>query len=136
VHPRWKLFSLGVLVGIVAFVACFGGSNAWLPVIVLIGSLHVAGHASSIMANGERMPVPPLLPFRLWPWLSGMAQGVAIGLLIWFVGPRLSELIGRKAPWIPMAVSPADLARVAVCLCWAFGVVTTFRRLRRRVAAA
>lgn len=132
VHASWKQFIIGVLLGIAAWLMSYAGANWMVAFLPLVLSFGLVSHAPFIMANGEHEPMPPLPPFRLSAWLLDLAKSIAVGLVVLFVAPRACTVIDRASSSISMA--PADLGRVALCMCWVVGVITTFRRMGRVAA--
>jgi hypothetical protein len=135
VHASWKQFIVGVSLGIAGWLIWYAGADWMVAFLPLALSVGLVSHAPFIIANGEHEPVPEPPPFRFGPWLVDLAKSVLVGLVLLFVAPYARTIMGRAVTSLPAAVSPAGLARAGLCVLWVFAMISTFRKMRRRVAA-
>jgi hypothetical protein len=142
VRPSWKQFTIGIAIGIAAWLVWFrDGTLVYFPLMLFMLSCGLMGHAPFILDTGEYAPALvsnaglSWSPVGAWRRLRDMIVTVAVSVAVFLAGAWLWERVKLRAPSFAAAVTRKEVFLLMLFVLWSIGVVASFRKLRRRAQA-
>lgn len=136
-RPAWKQLTLGVAIGIAAWLIWFGLDTFVLfPFFLFALSLGLVTHAPFILDTGEYDPAHVRDAGLSWTpvgrgrRLLEMIATVLISVVLLLAGGWLWERLKLRIPSLAAAVSRDDVVPILLSVLWSIGVIASWRKLR------
>jgi hypothetical protein len=137
-RPSWKQFTLGVAIGIAAWLIWFGLDTFVLfPFFLVALSFGLITHAPFILDTGEYDPARVRHDGLSWSPAGGgrrlleMIVTAFISVALLLAAGWLWERLKLRIPSLAAAVSRDDIVPLLLSVLWSIGVVASWRKLRR-----
>jgi hypothetical protein len=141
-RPCWKQFTIGLVIGVAAWLVWFrGGTLVYFPLMLFMLSSGLIAHAPFILDTGAYDPALvsnaglSWSPAGGWRRLRDMIVTVAVSVAAFLAGAWLWERVKLRAPSFAAAVTRKETLLLTLFVLWSMGVVATFRALTRRAQA-